>query len=155
MKNMKIDKKGIVIIGLVIIAIIVFAFSGVDNRKENTKNKNNETGQLETRLEKILSGVKGAGNVEVMIVFKDSGRENIAMNTKYSEDGDGRSSSEQTAVVSSGKEPIVVQKNIPQVQGVIVTAQGAEDETVRENLKKAVEAVLPVLPHRIEVLPQE
>lgn len=106
----------------------------------------------EQRLEKILSGIKGAGNVRVMIVYKDSGKENIAMNTEYSEDSDGSIKTQNTAVLGGNKEVIVVQKSIPEVQGVIVTASGAADAEVRDNIKKAVAAALPVMSHRIEVL---
>ncbi|MBQ3054029.1 MAG: hypothetical protein IJC89_03900 [Clostridia bacterium] len=131
------------------IGIMIFTFSGKNNNvKKETSIQRNE---IEIRLEKILSGVQGAGQVEVMIVFKSDGKEDIAMNTQYSRDEDGKIKSEQSAVLSSNREAIVVQKKIPDVQGVIIIAEGADDEEVRENLKKATVAVLPVLSHRIEV----
>lgn len=114
-----------------------------------------DSSDIEKRLEKILSGIKGAGNVEVMVVFKDDGREDIAMNREYSKDGEGSVKSGETAVMTSGRNAVIVQKNLPQVQGVIVTAEGAADEKVRENLKNAVAAALPVAYHRIEVLEME
>ena len=111
--------------------------------------------RLSGTLEKILSGIKGAGNVEVMVVFKDDGKEDIAMNREYSKDGEGSVKSGETAVMTSGRNAVIVQKNLPQVQGVIVTAEGAADEKVRDSIKNAVAAALPVAYHRIEVLEQE
>ena len=81
--------------------------------------------------------------------------EDIAMNREYSKDGEGSVKSGETAVMTSGRNAVIVQKNLPQVQGVIVTAEGAADEKVRENLKNAVAAALPVAYHRIEVLEME
>ena len=77
------------------------------------------------------------------------------MNTEYSEDSDGSIKTQSTAVIGGNRDVIVVQKNIPEVQGVIITAQGADNQSVRENIKKAVVAALPVLSHRIEVLTGE
>ena len=127
----------------------------VKTAKKEKPQELTETAALEQRLEEILSKVKGAGEVEVMVVFKDNGRENLAVDTQYSQDADGKIKSEKTTVLGNGKEAVVVQKTIPTVQGVIVIAQGAYDSQVRENLKKAVEAALPVMSHRIEVLAGE
>ena len=140
-----------------VVAAAVLAFApGEKEEKSAETSAPAESGyfEIENRLEKILSGVKGAGEVEVMIVFKDDGRENIAMNREYQRDGE-RVKSGETAVLTSGKNAVIVKKNLPEVQGVIVTAQGAGDEKIKENLKNAVAAALPVAYHRIEVLEKE
>ena len=50
----------------------------VKTAKKEKPQELTETAALEQRLEEILSKVKGAGEVEVMVVFKDNGRENLA-----------------------------------------------------------------------------
>lgn len=150
LQNLKLLGVGLV----VIIASVMLGFSG-EKKEEKVETAPTEILSTEKRLEEILSGVKGAGKVRVMIVYKDDGKENIAMNTEYSEESDGSIKTQSTAVLGGNREVIVVQKSIPEVQGVIVTAQGAEAENVRENIKKAVVAALPVLSHRIEVLTGE
>ncbi len=147
--------KNLLIAGLILVAVIVFSLSEKQVVKKAEEKPETAESHIEERLEEILSKVKGAGKVEVMVVFKDNGRENIAMNVKKSQDGEGEFQSEETAVMGSDDKAVVIQKNIPEVQGVIVTAQGADNPQVREDLKRAVEAALPVLPHRIEVLPGE
>ena len=137
---------------VVLVAALMLFFSGSATEEKTTAAEPAENEKVERRLEEILSGVKGAGNVRVMIVFKDDGRESIAMNTEYSEDSDGSIKTQSTAVLGENKNVIVVSRSIPEVQGVIVTAQGAENPQVREDIKKAVLAVLPVHSHRIEVL---
>lgn len=142
------------IIAVVVIAALLLIMPG----KESVKSDRRESVaslDIEQRLEKILSGVKGAGKVKVMVVFKDNGRDNIAMNTEYTKNGDGSVKTNSTAVLGKNKEVVIVQKSIPEVQGVIVTARGAENPKVRDELKKAVVAVLPVPIHRIEILTGE
>ena len=107
---------------------------------------------LEIKLENILSQIKGAGEVKVLIVYKNDGTSNLAKDVEYTLESDGSTVNKSVIVMGKDKEAIIVQKNIPDVQGVIVTAQGAWDETVKQNIKKAVEAALPVMAHRIEVL---
>ena len=145
--------KNALVFSLVAVAALLLFFSG--KTADVPPKETTEEISLERRLEEILSGVKGAGKVDVLVVYKDDGKESIAMNTEYSEDSDGRVKSQKTAVMSSGKEAVVVSKSIPQVQGVIVIAQGAEDENIRKSLKAAVEAALPVMPHRSAVLAGE
>ena len=146
--------KLVAIIGVIIVAAGMLVFSG-NKKEEIVQNKTEVNTSVEQRLEEILSGIKGAGNVKVMVVFKDDGKENLAMNTEYYEDGDGSIKTNNTAVIGQNKEVVVVSRSIPEVQGVIVTAQGAENPQVKENIKKAVTAALPVASHRIEVLAGE
>lgn len=113
------------------------------------------TDNLEQKLENILSQIKGAGKVKVLIVYKNDGTSNLAKDVEYTQESDGSTVNKSVVVMGKDKEAIIVQKNIPDVQGVIVTAQGAGDEDVRENIKKAVVAALPVMSHRIEVLTGE
>ena len=138
LKNIKL----IVIFSVVGIAAIILFFSGNVKPAIKSETPVTETTMVEKRLEEILSRIKGAGNVRVMIVFKDDGKENIAMNKEYSQDSDGSVKTQTTAVLGENKEVVVIQKSIPEVQGVIVTAQGANCSEVRENIKKAIFYVL-------------
>ncbi|MDD3919783.1 MAG: hypothetical protein PHO41_01205 [Eubacteriales bacterium] len=119
----------------------------------------------EQRLEGILSNIRGAGKVTVMITY-DSGPElvpamNVDTNTNRAESADGGKStnSEQKtettkpAVITGdgGSEPIVLTQKEPAVRGVIVVAQGAGDMTVRMDLQRAVQTVLSVPAACIEV----
>ncbi|MDP4118789.1 MAG: hypothetical protein Q8873_06325 [Bacillota bacterium] len=148
------EKKEVLIIIAIAVAVMVFAGANREIKKSPAQGTAEET-KIEKKLEDVLSTVKGAGKVKVMIVFRDDGKDNFAKDKKYSTGTDGKSQSEETTVMGSGKEAVIVDKDIPQVQGVIVTAEGAGDETVRDELKEAVEAILPVYSHKIEVLPQE
>ena len=49
------------------------------------------------------------------------------------------------------KSPVVKQSILPEIVGVIVVAEGANNIAVKENLIKAVEATVNVPSHRIQV----
>ena len=114
--------------------------------------------ELEERLEQVLSCIRGAGRVDVMITY-DSGPEIVpAMSTNVNSTGSetsegSRSSSSQqstestepaTVSGSGGNEPIVLKEIEPVVRGVIVVAEGAADIEVRLDLQRAVRAVLDI-----------
>ena len=119
----------------------------------------------ETRLQEVLSCIRGAGRVEVMITY-ETGREIVpamttSVNSNGSEtsDGDKSSSSQQstestqpaTVSQSGSNAPIVLKEIEPVVRGVIVVADGAADVTARLDLQRAVRAVLDIPLSHIEV----
>ncbi|MCL2376040.1 MAG: hypothetical protein FWC76_01465 [Defluviitaleaceae bacterium] len=122
---------------------------------------------LTQQLEEILSLVAGAGNVRVMLtvgnstnVFAQNSQENVAATTEDDGEGGVRSihsvNSSITYVMvrrSDGSEaPLMLQEISPDIEGIIIVAQGAGDIAVVDALTRAAQAVLGVAPHRIQVL---
>lgn len=120
---------------------------------------------LEGRLKRVLSSIRGAGRVEVLITY-ESGTElvtamskNVNSNRSETSDGDKTSTNTQTTEVSEpatvngagGNEPIILVEKQPVVRGVIVVAEGAADIRVKLDLQRAVTAVLDIPLSRIEV----
>lgn len=121
---------------------------------------------IEERLKQILGKIKGTGEVEVMITF-DMGSEIIpASNTveikdvSEEKDAGGGTRTVQTQntteniVISSdnsGNKPLVLREIKPQVRGVIVVAEGADDIEVKMRLYDAVKTVLQVSGDRVQV----
>ncbi|HWR23036.1 MAG TPA: hypothetical protein VN366_06095 [Feifaniaceae bacterium] len=125
--------------------------------------------EVEKRLETVLSSIRGAGRVEVMITY-ESGPEivtamNTDTNTNRSESVDRekestveqKTESQKPATVSgsNGTEPIVITEKQPAVRGVIVVAEGADNVAVRMDLQRAVQTVLNVPASSIEVFALE
>ena len=168
------------IIGIIIIIAGGSLFGG-DEKKETEIEKTEpekletfgETGkleektELELKVEKILSQINGAGEVKVLITY-ESGTEIVPFtNIKKSDDvtderdsAGGTRRSNQTSYESSivyeeggsgVKKPIIVKEVYPKVKGVVVVADGGGDLTVRENLLRAVEVLLGVPVHKIQV----
>lgn len=142
--------------------------SGDINTKEVGKAvTTDEREDMEKKVEYILSKIKGAGEVNVMITFV-SGEEMVpAYDTKRDENetqekdsGGGTRSIKESSYEDSmvyqeeqggGKKPVILKKVQPDVKGVVIAADGAADEEVKENLSRAVQALLDVPLHRIQV----
>ncbi len=120
----------------------------------------------EYRLKQILSSMKGAGEVDVMISYK-TGKELVpAMNTVESnveteekDSNGGIRKVSQTDInsqpvslnTSEGAQPLITTEVLPEVLGVIVIAEGAEDIHVRMELQRAVQTVLGINANQVEI----
>ena len=113
-------------------------------------------------MEEILSTIKGAGTVRVLISYQ-SGPELIAATSQDSEtvsnstgeNGGSESIKTKTDVVTvknNGEEEALVLKEIrPEIAGVLVTATGAEDITVKMNILQAVQTLLNIPANKVDV----
>lgn len=121
---------------------------------------------LETRLEETLSGMAGAGRVKVMITLQASEElvvekdEPVSRSNTSENDSAGGSrvvtqmeSSETTIYHTIGdeSEPYVVKTILPQIEGIVVLAQGAGTGTVDANITEVVQALFGVEAHKIKV----
>lgn len=129
--------------------------------------------ELEEQLQGILEKIAGAGKVAVRVSLKASPLKEYATNTRVSKhsveerDQNGGTrlttdSSEDAQLVmarngqmSSGEVPVTVRESRPEVQGVIVVAQGANSSLVRSRITRAVETLWGLAPHQVQVLPME
>ncbi len=121
----------------------------------NTDVKQSAAEDDESRLEAILSQIDGAGEVSVMITYYSSTEKNIAYETKTASREDKSEESEDRKAVMTDGMPMVVKEVYPKVKGVIVTAQGAGNTTVKSAISEAVAAALDVPVHRICIYKKE
>lgn len=136
---------------LVCAAAAAFLLSGGVNCRGRTAEKKESASlplsseaELEARLEAILSEIKGAGKVRVMITF-DRGSEIVpARESQRStgENGTNESSKPLTVSSSGGQSPVVLAEIMPKIRGVIVVAEGAWDISVKNELEKAAMTAL-------------
>jgi len=162
-----------------IIGIIVVIVGGVFCSGSNSKKKIEEDNKasanilttshsnLEQSLELILSKIKGVRKVNVMIAYATGKQLTPAYdekkNTNETQEKDStggvrgiNQSSYETKMVyedepNGQKKPIIIKETNPEIRGVIIVAQGAEDITVKENLCRAVEAVTNIPIYKIQV----
>lgn len=124
----------------------------------------------EEELERVLSKVDGVGKVDVMLTIASSEekktlrKENTSQDSTKEQDSTGgtrdqNSSSSQTEPVlvgqGDGQSPYVVQIQSPEIEGVVVVAQGAGSGVVDAEIIAAVEALFPVETHKIKVMKME
>lgn len=102
--------------------------------------------ELEKKLEEVLPTIKGVGKVDVMITAKNYGQIKLAENKTEN--------NKQTVVLSQkggGEDAKVVEEMYPEIQGVIISAEGGSSARVKAELTEAVTALLGVDAHRIKV----
>lgn len=122
--------------------------------------------EVQTNLENILSNIDGVGKVKVLITYSQSS-EVVAMyneNSKNStveekDSGGGTRTTTQTDISKdiiyqeeNGEKTPITQKVVsPKIEGAIITATGAGNGTVKNNIVQAVEAVTGLPTHKIQV----
>ncbi|NLZ47365.1 MAG: stage III sporulation protein AG [Clostridiales bacterium] len=140
---------------------------------EDTKTSSSDELQLSATEEKLkqelkstLSKIKGIGKVDLMINFQCSEeyvpaeekststsvtneKDNEGGERKITQDTDGT----KIVVSSDGNttKPVMLKKISPKVEGVIIVAEGAEDEQIRKDVILAVSSLFGIPNYKIQV----
>ena len=111
--------------------------------------------ETERRMAEILSKVEGAGQVDVMLTYRQTEEKNIAHNETREESGETLRT-EYTAILledgDGATEPLILTEISPVVEGVVIAAQGADSPAVAASLNQAAQALLDVPAHKVAVL---
>lgn len=158
LRNLFTKKKGLTNLFMILLLgiLLLFLGGGFSSKKDppsSASTQQTSAEDLEHKLEQTLSQIKGVGKVKVMITLEDSGSHELATDMQDIKRGEESNLEQKTVIVggSGGSSPYVVREKSANVKGVIVVAEGGGDPSVCETIKKAVAAVLTVMPHRIEV----
>ncbi|MBR5520793.1 MAG: hypothetical protein IKU54_02245 [Oscillospiraceae bacterium] len=121
---------------------------------------------LEESLTDLISQIEGAGEVKIMVTL-ESGEENVyvtqeksdrneqSVSSRQSNQTQNRMSYENEIVMTeeSGHRQALISKTIhPQVQGVAIVCQGADNIKVVSDITNAVAVVLNISTNRICVI---
>lgn len=148
--------------------------SGATDIGEKSEPSNNtlwvEEKTLEEELVEILEAVEGVGEVVVKVTLAATAETHYASDLQNSQsetseslqNGGMRTTKENrvdnTVVMKNAaqgeNEPVVLKKTKPEVVGVLVVAEGADNLAVMEQISTAVQVVLAVPSHKINVLPK-
>lgn len=123
---------------------------------------------LALSLEQILAQVAGVGRVRVQVTLAGAlerdyvSDRTVQRTTTQERDQAGGSrvvtqaeETDKVVAVQGGRglEPVLHQLRRPEVRGVLVVAEGADDPLVEAGLARAVQAALDIPLHRVTVLP--
>ncbi len=175
-------KKEQLLTALLVAAILLLAFWPTKSREdtdeeEAVQSMPLETGQtttatderenLENQLKRILQQVEGVGMVDVAITLESTGSKTVEKDTPdssssseksgggESEKSENRSIQEETVYLEDAdgtKTPYVIKETMPEVRGVLVIAQGADDLSIVEEIKEAAMALFHLDAHKIKVM---
>ncbi|HHU74035.1 MAG TPA: stage III sporulation protein AG [Clostridiales bacterium] len=143
---------------------------------ENHQNDTNTTSydantyitEKENKLKNILKKVSGIGDVEVMITLKSSKERITLKDTPYTQeslkedDGEGGSRTnnsiqreESTVLVTNedgNSEPYIIKEIEPEIEGVVVIAQGGDNASVIKDIMEATQVLFNVPAHKVKVM---
>lgn len=132
--------------------------------KRTVTNKETDyVSQIEQKLSNMLGKMEGVGSVSVMVTISANEEKVLAGNTSsHAEKTDEKDQAggtrttdvvQQTndVVMESGNKPYVVKEYAPQIRGVFIVAEGADDSTVKNQITEAVSKLLDVPVHKISV----
>lgn len=140
----------------------------VNTVKKGTENS--EEAEIEGKLKYILENIEGVGKVNVMVYFKGGEEQIPAININDStslteeKDTDGgtrkitQKNDGRTIVMmntGNGTEPFVVKKYKPEVTGVCVVAEGAENNLIKLQIHKAVINLFDLKESQVNVYPMK
>lgn len=123
--------------------------------------------ELERRVRDILKKVDGVGQVDVMIVLKSSsekvvqvdGSSSYSLTEEQDSSGGTRRTENQeqernTVLKSEGGEssPLIAKELRPELSGIIISAEGGGNPTVKAEISAAMEALFGLPAHKIKVL---
>lgn len=158
------------VLGVLAGVMLIFAgnfFQGGDEKAKtvtDTKvsSSNVSDSGLEQKMEECFSSIEGVGKVKVMITYKSSSEKVVAdeTNEKNSQNSDGDKSSTETSkdvkkVIVDGKdgnEALVLKELSPEIEGIVIIAQGGGDVFVKDALLRAAQALTDVPSYKIEIL---
>ncbi len=122
---------------------------------------------LESRLKEALSQMSGVGDVTVMITLKSSAEKVVEKDVAVTNEAVSESDSQggartthnsthgETTVYNDGSsqsQPYVSKELSPQIEGVVVIAEGGADSVVRQNITEAVQALFGIDTHKIRIM---
>ncbi len=117
----------------------------------------------ERRMAEVLSKIEGAGQVDVMLTYRRTEERTVAQEETreetYTEDNGKVAETlrlETTVVLTEdgrgNSSPLILSASSPEVEGVVIVAEGGGDPLVCSALNQAAQALLDVPAHKIAVL---
>ncbi len=135
------------------------------NTNINSSSTDSYEKDLEDRLCAILSNVQGAGDVSVMVTVSKSSELVVSENLEQSnnvinetDSNNGVRTTEQVTtkksaqILGQNEKPLVLTELVPEISGVIIVSEGANDIIVKDSLIRSVSTLLEIPTYKVEVL---
>lgn len=172
----------IIIAGIMILVVSYFnsstpTFSNLTNERSTNEILQNENfmstnyqDKVRNELKNILSKVKGVGKVDVIIHFEggeelipalDSEKSNTVTEERDSNGGNrvNNNNKDGAKVVMSSQgnstEPLILKTYNPKIIGILIVAEGADDQKLSYELTKIVSSLYDISENKVSVIPME
>ena len=127
------------------LVVVLLAFGNSSNQgkiSQNDFSSQSYIAHMENKLVTVLGNIEGCGKVSVAISYATDGEKVYAYETTTKQDGSVVI--ETSSLITLKGEPLLVQTLTPQITGVVVVADGANDPLVRYKIKQAVVTLLDI-----------
>ena len=177
LKEIKIDKKQMLVLLLTGVLLTVISIPtkkeelGAESEKVSSgvmqEDERDYIRYLENHLEELLSQMEGVGDVACMVtlavsaeqvVEKDLEIEDEQITENDSQGGNritSQSSHGETTIYREGEnnsqEPYVRKEISPQIEGVVILAEGGDQPVIVKNITEAVQALFGIETHKIRM----
>lgn len=137
-------------LGVIVLAIVLSATSAkTDKTYEDTDDFDAYIAGMENKISSVIAKMDGCGNVKVAITYSSVDEKVYAYETVVTTNGSTKK--ETTGIVKVNGQPLVVKTLPPQISGVVIVADGAEDPAVRVKIKQVVVTLLGVSIDKVQV----
>ena len=178
------DKNKMLILLLIGILLVVIALptsrekertddGGVDDASFSGSPTGYETyeANLERKLERALEQVEGVGKVSVMITLRSTGEKVVEKDAQSDsqtvEESDSTGGNrktqnktlDQTSIYEQSSDgtqsPYISKEMTPEVEGIVIIAQGGDNPVTIQNITEAAQALFGVEAHKIKIRKRE
>ncbi len=162
-KKLTDSKYAVPAIGLGLMLILLFVIYTPKGKSVDTKPEYDAAAyasDLETRMEKIIGGIEGVEECDVMITLKSGIEYKYASDTQISDatDSNEKKSSNSRADIAvvadkeRGETAVVVKEIYPEISGVAVICRGTDSNALRLDICNTASTVLGVGLDKVYVL---
>jgi len=145
----------------IIIAVIYFSFLKAPSQNKDTNNKIDNVSSnfsssgeyidyLENKLENVITLVKGAWNVEVVVTLEKGFEYVYATEEETRTTANGTTITTSNIVMVNGK-PVIKEEIYPVVQGIVIVASGANNVSVKMDILSIVQTVIEIENSKINI----
>ncbi len=152
------DSKLKILIAIGLISVLLIALSEALPKSTEKKHTDNTSysayiTELENKTCELISSINGAGRCKVMITLKVTNESVFAKNSnENSNDGSFSNNSEYVLYNGqSGEEPLLIKEYFPEIQGVAIVCDGADNTVVKEEIINAVSSLFNISVSKISV----
>ncbi len=122
----------------------------IDNVSSNFSTSGEYIDYLENKLENVITKVKGAGNVEVVVTL-EKGFEYIYLTEEETRHTSNGTVITTSSVVLVNGQPVIKEEIYPVVKGIVVIAGGAKDISVKMDILSIIQTVIEIDNSKINI----
>ena len=151
------DKRLKIIIALALAGVLLIMLSELipsgESKSAQEVDYDSYIASLEDKTAELISSINGVGRCKVMITLKNTNESIFAKNTEENSGSGNYSKSDEYVLYEGqeGKTPVLIKEYFPDIQGVAVVCDGADNKVVRESITECVSSLYGISVSKISI----